>query len=249
MNVLAQIVGVSIGGVSLFVCYAHADNTNTDPRLRWLDRLLEFLRPLTRYGELATWSDKQIRPGESWHALIQTQLDTAKVAVLLVSPAFLASDYIARSEVPVLLKQAKDRGLKILPVIISPCLYEETRFKYPDWKTGPHELLLGSLQSINPPSRTLVEMTEGEQSRVLLAVARQLEHWLEEENKQETACAEDRLEHQKQLKRQIEEASSVETSKHFIAGEICTLCGRSAESIAHFKEFRCSRTLEKPSSS
>jgi hypothetical protein len=76
---------------------------------------------------------------------------------------------------------AKDRGIKILPVVISPCLYEETRFKYPDWKTGPHELLLGSLQSINPPSRILVEMTEGEQNRVLLAVARQLGLWLEEE--------------------------------------------------------------------
>ena len=116
--------------------------------------------------------------GEIWEALIKTELKRAVVAVLLVSPAFLASDYIARSEVPVFLKHAVDRGLKILPIIISPCLYEETRFKYPDWKTGPDELLLGTLQSVNPPSRTLVEMDEGEQNRVLLETARQIIRWL-----------------------------------------------------------------------
>jgi hypothetical protein len=176
-----SVAHIPLGSMSVFVCYAHADNSASDPRLRWLDRFLDFLRLLLRYEGLATWSDRDIKAGESWHELIQTQLNRAKVAVLLVSPAFLASDYIARSEIPVLLKQAADRGLKILPVIISPCLYEETRFKYPDWKSGPHELLLGSLQSVNPPSRTLVEMTEGEQNRVLLALARQLERWLEED--------------------------------------------------------------------
>ena len=45
-------------------------------------------------------------------------------------------------------------------------MYAETRFKDPDSKAGPNELLLGSLQSINPPSRTLIEMTEGERNRV-----------------------------------------------------------------------------------
>jgi len=156
---------------SVIVCYAHDDNSAANPQLRWLDRLLEFVEPLKRNGDLATWSDEEIRPGESWHPLIQRELYAAKIAVLLVSPAFLASDYIAHSEVPVVLKLARDRGLKILPVIISPCLFEETRFKFPDWKTGPDELLRGSLQSINPPSRTLIEMNEGEQNRVFLSVA------------------------------------------------------------------------------
>src|SRR5215471_1086214 len=132
---------LSMGDVSVFICYAHSDNISSDPRLRWLDRLLEFVRPLARFGDFAVWSDKEIRPGDFWHQEIQKELDCAKVAILLVSPAFLASDYIARSEVTVLLKQAKDRGLKILPVIISPCLYEEARFKYPDWKEGPEQIL------------------------------------------------------------------------------------------------------------
>lgn len=167
-------------GGSVFICYAHTDNDSPDRRLRWLDRFLEFLRPLIRQ-ELSIWSDKDIKAGDSWHALIQGQLNSAKVAVLLVSPAFLASDYIAKSEVPVLLKNAADHGLKILPLVISPCLYEEAEFKYPDWRTGPHTLKLGSLQSLNPLSQTLIEMSEGEQNRVLLSAARQLSKWLEEE--------------------------------------------------------------------
>lgn len=179
---MATVKLIPFGSASVFVCYAHADNDSTDPQRRWLNRLLQFLRPLVRYEGLTTWSDRDIQVGECWHEIIHRQLDCAKIAVLLVSPAFLASDYIARSEVPVLLKEARDRGLKIVPIIISPCLYEETRFKFPDWKMGPCELTLGSLQSVNPPSRTLVEMSEGEQNRVLLTVARQLARWLAQDS-------------------------------------------------------------------
>jgi len=75
---------------------------------------------------------------------------------------------------PVLLKEAADTGLKVFPIIVSPCAFGRARFKYPDPKTGPDELTLSSIQSANPPSRTLVEMSEGEQNRVLAKVAEQL---------------------------------------------------------------------------
>jgi len=119
--------------------------------------------------------------GEDWHQHIQAHLNRAKAVVLLISPAFLASDYIANSELPVILKNAADKeGVKILPIIILPCLYEETRFKYPDSKKGPEEFTLASIQAANPPSETLVEMDEGERNRVLLKVARRLAELLRE---------------------------------------------------------------------
>jgi hypothetical protein len=156
---------------SIFVCYAHYDNDDHDPALRWLDRLLQFIRPLVRQEDLRTWSDQDIKIGENWHERIQWQLENSRVAILLVSPAFLASDYIASSELPVLLKHAADEGTLILPMILSPCLYEQARFKSPDPKTGPNEFLLNSIQSVNPPSRTLIEMSRAEQNRVLLKLA------------------------------------------------------------------------------
>jgi len=159
---------------ALFMSYAHADNESDDPKERWLDRFLQLLKPLVRQQDLTVWSDKDIKIGDKWHERIQSQLENAKAVVVLVSPAFLASDYIANNELPVLLKNAADKGVAILPIIISPCLYEETKFKYPDPKKGPNEFTLASIHSANPPSRTLVEMDEGEQNRVLLKVAKQL---------------------------------------------------------------------------
>jgi hypothetical protein len=157
---------------AVFVCYAHADNENRDPKLRWLDRLLEFLALFVRQDDLTIWSDKKIKIGDHWHQRISIQLGISRVVVLLVSPAFLASEYIDNSEIPTLLMNAADRGVTILPVIISPCLYEEAVFRYPDPRLGPHSMKLSSLQASNPPSRTLIEMSEAEQDRVLLELAR-----------------------------------------------------------------------------
>ena len=168
---------------SVFMSYAHTDNESANPKERWLDRFLQFLRPLVRQQDLTIWSDQDIKVGEKWHERIESQLEAAKAVILLVSPGFLASDYIANNELPVLLKNAADRGVPVLPITISPCLYEETTFKYPDPKRGPNEFTLASIQSANPPSKTLVEMDEGEQNRVLLKVAKQLAEFLKQNPK------------------------------------------------------------------
>jgi hypothetical protein len=74
---------------------------------------------------------------------------------LIGQSGFLASTYIRNSELPVLLKNAKDRGLVILPVIVRHCLFKETIFKYPDPGNGPEELSLATLQSANLPATPL----------------------------------------------------------------------------------------------
>jgi tetratricopeptide (TPR) repeat protein len=159
---------------SVFICYAHADNVHSEPSRRWLDRLLLHLQPLALQNSIRTWSDQQIETGDFWDAKIQAQLQQAKAAVLLVSPAFLASDYIRNSELPVLLKRAMDHGLIIIPLILRPCLFSETRFKYPDPLNGPLEFSLASLQAAHSPSKPFSAMAEHEQDQVLLAVAQRL---------------------------------------------------------------------------
>lgn len=158
----------------IFVSYAHKDNESTDPSKRWLDRLLEHLEPLIQQHQLKVWSDRDIETGDDWHQRIQIALNDAKAAVLLISPAFLASKYIRNSELPVLLKKAKDNGVRILPLIVRPSLFYETKFKYPDPLDGPEEFLLSSLQTANPPDVPLNNMSEYEQDKILLSVARNI---------------------------------------------------------------------------
>jgi hypothetical protein len=159
---------------AVFISYADADNESANRKERWLDRFIEFLQPLVRQDDFTLCSDQDIKIGQNWHEHIQAHLDGAKAVVLLVSPAFLASGYIRNSELPVILKNAADKGGRIFPILISPSLFGRAKYKYPDPKTGPQEFTLASLQAANAPTKTLVEMTEGEQNRVLLDVAEQL---------------------------------------------------------------------------
>ena len=158
----------------IFICYAHRDNEGTNPNERWLERLREHLGPLVHQNLISQCSDEDLELGDHWHARIQEKLTTAKAAVLLVSPAFLNSTYIRNSELPVLLRRTKENGVTIIPILLKPCLFAETKFRYPDPKTGPEEFSLATLQAAGRPSKTLAEMTLGEQDRELLKVAQRL---------------------------------------------------------------------------
>ena len=165
-------------GRAVFISYAHADNSAPDPAARWLDRLPLHLKPLAFEELISVATDRDIGLGDDWHARIQADLNRAGAAVLLVSPAYLASEYIRNNELPVLLYRAKTQGLRIVPVILRPCLFAETRFKYPGPKTGPEEFTLASLQAAGSPAKALNEMTEGEQDRAPLSVAQALKQWV-----------------------------------------------------------------------
>jgi hypothetical protein len=63
---------------------------------------------------------KQIASGSEWFKEIQSALTNSKIAALLVSPDFLASDFIHEHELAPLLKQAEQGGAKILLLCTSP---------------------------------------------------------------------------------------------------------------------------------
>lgn len=104
---------------SVFVSYSRKDKI-------WLDRLKTMLAPIAREGGLDLWDDSRIPAGADWKAAIETALGEAKVAVLLVSPDFLASPFINTEEVPTLLKAAENEGVTLLWVCLRPCLWKKT---------------------------------------------------------------------------------------------------------------------------
>jgi hypothetical protein len=106
----------------VFVSYSHKDR-------RWLDDLRSMLSPLGETGAVQVWWDGKIQPSDEWRKEIEAALSSARVAVLLVSRHFLASDFIAEVELPYLLEAARQHKVKILWLLVSPCLYEHTALK------------------------------------------------------------------------------------------------------------------------
>lgn len=110
-----------VDGVSrtrVFISYSHKDG-------QWLERLRLMIKPLERRG-LEVWADTDIEAGQKWKDEITGALQSTAMAVFLVSPNFVASEFITTHELPPLLAAADQNHVKILWVYLSACLYDET---------------------------------------------------------------------------------------------------------------------------
>jgi hypothetical protein len=128
------------GQVSIF--YSHRDS-------RHLDDLLTHLRPCMKNTSVEPWSDKQIEPGSRWFEENRSALSKTSVAVLLVSPDFLYSEFIQKHEFGPILKKAEAGGVKILWVLVRDCVYNETPLK--DYQAV-----------VSPPDRPFARMRPAE---------------------------------------------------------------------------------------
>ena len=98
----------------IFISYSHKDEA-------WKDRLLTQLRVLELEGVFDVWEDRQIATGDEWKPAIEKSMEAASLGILLVSADFLISKFIRSEEVPRLMKQRIEQGLRIFPIIIRPC--------------------------------------------------------------------------------------------------------------------------------
>lgn len=146
----------------IFISYTLRD-------IDWLDRLKVHLKPIEREGIIELWDDTKIMAGARRKDELQEALYTSRVAVVLVSAEFLASDFISEHVLPKLLSRAAYGGTTIIPIIISPCLFDRSE--------------LSVFQTIRTPNgRPLTALKRAEQEQILVNVAETILEVLEKDD-------------------------------------------------------------------
>jgi predicted acylesterase/phospholipase RssA len=144
----------------VFISYSHDDR-------KWLYRLQDALKPYTWNKAINLWDDTQIPPGALWYDEIRKALAAAKVAVLLVSIPYLASDFIKSEELQVFIQASREHGLKILWVAV----------RHSAWEATP----LSHYQAVNDPEHPLEELEEwpAKQDKELIRICKEIKKALD----------------------------------------------------------------------
>ena len=139
----------------VFISYSRHDRD-------WLHKVQDSLKPLFRTRPIRLWDDLQIQPGAEWLLEIKAAMAATKVAVLLVSRNYLASDFINNVELNTFFK-ARNEGVKVLWVAITAS----------GWRKTP----LNDLQCVtrDPDNGFLTAMTASDQEKELVRLSEEIE--------------------------------------------------------------------------
>lgn len=133
----------------VFISYSHQDKN-------WLKKLQVHLKPFERAHKIQVWDDTKLVAGSKWRDEIEAVLSSAKVAGLLVSPNFLASDFIVTHEVPALLEAARQEGLVVLWIAVSASAFAESENR--------------EYQAVNDPAKPLDTLKSSKLSSELVRI-------------------------------------------------------------------------------
>jgi hypothetical protein len=132
----------------VFVSYSHKDKAH-------LPLLENAFKRLQKSHQIECFADTDIQGGEEWGKKINNKMENASIAIVLISPGFLASDFISKKELPAISKRYKKGKLNIIPVLIDGEI--------------PKDKLLKGLQfiNINDPLSTCTQEKKKEIMRSL----------------------------------------------------------------------------------
>ena len=142
----------------IFISYCH----NAEDQVI-LKEFRVLLKPWERATLLDVWSDQRITPSQDWHQKIHEALASTAVAILFISPEFLASDYIYAYELPYLLRACEAGKVKIVPFYLRHSPVDNCTFEVelPSGKKTPVKLT--KYQGFNDPKVPVASLRERNQ--------------------------------------------------------------------------------------
>ncbi|GHP00351.1 hypothetical protein KSF_103980 [Reticulibacter mediterranei] len=109
--------------ISIFYSYAREDE-----KLR--RRLEQHLSLLRQQGVIAAWHHRQVLAGTEWEQDVHAHLSTASVILLLVSPAYFASDYCSSIEMHYALERHATKSARVIPILLRPVYWQVAPFAH-----------------------------------------------------------------------------------------------------------------------
>ena len=100
-----------------FVSYCHQDEP-------WFDQFRIHVAPLVMNGIISIWSDQEIMAGQPLDSEIASNMSSAELFVLLLSPAYFASDYCMNVELAHAITRHQSNEVKIVPIIVESCKWD-----------------------------------------------------------------------------------------------------------------------------
>ena len=149
---------MSPAGKHIFVSYSHKDHEDSSV----VGKIFTHLYGLKQsFPELEIWIDQRmIRVGDHWLPEIDGALAAADLAVMIISPEFLASSFITQNEQPRLLDRRAQGGLRLVPILLAPC-------RWPSWLSATEirprgDRSLSEIHAKDPPGvdRALKQVME-----------------------------------------------------------------------------------------
>ncbi|MFG6107047.1 TIR domain-containing protein [Leptothoe sp. EHU-05/26/07-4] len=108
--------------LGVFISYSHKDEG--------LKEELEIhLSALTRQKKIKPWQDRAIEAGTEWDDAIKSELEVAQIILLLVTPRFMASNYIHDIELAQAMERHKAGTARVIPIILKPVDFKGTPFE------------------------------------------------------------------------------------------------------------------------
>ncbi len=105
--------------IQIFIAYSQEDRKELDA-LR-IHAVPSCIRAISKSGTTG-----EIIPGEARDTAIKANLHAADIILMLLSSHFLASDYFYEQEVKDVLKRHEAGTARVVPVVLSACLWQET---------------------------------------------------------------------------------------------------------------------------